>query len=41
VIDTSRPSPEDFIAEGEGPPVADGSYYPLAAHALLVLVSEA
>ncbi|HJZ56435.1 MAG TPA: alpha-amylase family glycosyl hydrolase, partial [Gemmataceae bacterium] len=40
VIDTARPSPEDFIPEGEGPIVPDGPYYPLAPHSLIVLVSE-
>jgi glycogen operon protein len=40
VIDTGRPSPEDFVPESEAPMIADGVYYPVAPHALLVLVSE-
>src|SRR5262249_59001840 len=39
-VATARPSPEDFIPEGEGPIVPDGPYYPLAPHSLIVLVSE-
>ena len=40
VIDTARPSPDDFIAEGEGPVVAAGSVYEVSAFGVLVLVSE-
>ncbi|MCI0701522.1 MAG: glycogen debranching protein GlgX [Planctomycetia bacterium] len=40
LIDTSLPSPDDFIPEGEGPHVADGSSYTLAPFATLVLISE-
>ncbi len=40
VIDTAQPSPDDFIPEGEGPVVAEGSSYPVAPHSLIVLVSE-
>ncbi len=40
LIDTSRPSPEDIIADGIGPPVVDGSYYSVAAHSMIVLISE-
>ena len=40
VVDTARPSPDDFVPEAEAPPVPDGTLYPLAPHALLVLVSE-
>ncbi len=40
VIDTARPSPDDFITEGEGPVVAPGEGYTVAPFATLVLVSE-
>ena len=40
VIDTARPSPDDFVPEGEGPVVAEGSYYTVEAHSLVVLVTE-
>ncbi len=40
VIDTSLPSPADFLPEGEGPLVAPGEVYPLPPFAALVLVSE-
>ncbi len=40
MIDTARPAPEDFIAEGAGPVVPDGEVYPLAAFSVLVLISE-
>jgi isoamylase len=40
VIDTARPSPEDFVAEGEGPVVEAGDAYEVPPFAMLVLVSE-
>ena len=40
LIDTSRPSPEDFIPEGEGPIIPNGKLYHLPEFAVLVLVSE-
>jgi isoamylase len=40
VIDTARPSPDDFIPEGEGPLVPEGSAYSVAPFSVLVLVSE-
>jgi glycogen operon protein len=40
VVDTAKPSPEDVVAEGTGPVVAEGSYYTVEAHSLIVLVSE-
>lgn len=40
LIDTSRPSPEDFIAEGEGPIVPDGKAYTVPEYSMLVLVSD-
>ncbi len=40
VIDTARPSPDDFVAEGEGPIVAAGAVYEVAPFGTLVLVSE-
>jgi glycogen operon protein len=40
VIDTYRPSPEDFLAEGEGPIVPVGELYTLPPFSMLVLVSE-
>ena len=41
VVDTAKKAPEDFVAEGLGPVVLEGSYYVLEAYSLLVLVSEA
>jgi isoamylase len=41
VIDTAKPSPDDFIAEGEGPVVAGGESYTVPPFAAIVLVSEA
>jgi glycogen operon protein len=40
LIDTALPGPDDFVPEGEGPVVAEGSVYPVAAFGTLVLVSE-
>ena len=40
VIDTARPSPEDFVPEGEGPVVAAGGQYEVAPFSALVLVTE-
>ena len=40
LIDTAQPSPDDFIAEGEGPVVAEGSLYAVTAFSTLVLISE-
>jgi glycogen operon protein len=40
VIDTARPTPEDFVAESEGPVVEAGERYPVAPFAALVLVTE-
>ena len=40
VVDTSQKSPDDFLPEGQGPVVADGSYIALEPYSLLVLVSE-
>ena len=33
-------SPDDFIAEGEGPVVAEGAVYEVAPFSAIVLVSE-
>ena len=41
VIDTARPSPDDLLAEGEGPTIAAGDVYEVALFGALVLVSEA
>ena len=41
LIDTALPSPDDFVPEGEGPVVAEGSTYTVAAFGALVLISEA
>jgi glycogen operon protein len=41
VIDTARSSPDDFVAEGEGPVVAAGAVCDVESHSVLVLVSEA
>ena len=40
VVDTARPSPDDFILEGQGPVVAEGAYLTLEPYSLVVLVSE-
>jgi glycogen operon protein len=40
LIDTNLPAPDDFVPEGEGPPVADGSTYAVAPFGTLVLISE-
>jgi glycogen operon protein len=40
VVDTARPTPDDFVPEGEGPVVADGTAYPVVPFSLIVLVSE-
>jgi hypothetical protein len=39
-VDTARPSPDDFIPEGEGPVVAAGDVLAVAPFSLIVLVSE-
>ncbi|MBN9518639.1 glycogen debranching protein GlgX [bacterium] len=41
VVDTGAPPPADFLAEGTGPVVAAGERLTVAAHSLVVLVSEA
>ena len=40
VVDTAKKAPDDFVAEGLGPVVLEGSYYMLEAYSLLMLVSE-
>jgi glycogen operon protein len=40
LIDTSLPSPEDFVPEGEGPLVSEGTQYLVAPFSMLVLISE-
>jgi len=40
VVDTAKPSPDDFIPEGEGPVVLDGSLITLEPYSLVVLASE-
>jgi glycogen operon protein len=40
VIDTAQPSPHDFLDEGTGPVVAEGSELDVAPFSLVVLVSE-
>src|SRR5262249_10141732 len=40
VVDTGRPGPDDFVTEGEGPVITDGSYYAVAPHARLALGGE-
>jgi glycogen operon protein len=40
VVDTAQPGPRDFIPEGEGPVIAEGSLHPVAAYSMVVLVSE-
>ena len=40
LIDTALPSPEDFMPEGEGPVIAEGSTYTVAPFSTLVLISE-
>jgi glycogen operon protein len=41
VVDTAKASPDDFLAEGEGPVVAEGSLYTVEPFSMIVLVSEA
>jgi isoamylase len=40
VVDTAKPSPNDFLAEGAGPEIADGASYLLEPYSLVVLVSD-
>lgn len=40
VVDTALPSPEDIVAEREGPVVQDLRVYPVQAFSLLILISE-
>jgi glycogen operon protein len=40
LIDTALPSPEDFVPEGEGPLIPDGTAYLVAPFSTLVLISE-
>jgi isoamylase len=39
VVDTSLPSPQDIVSEGEGGLVADGSRYPVGPFSLIVLAT--
>jgi glycogen operon protein len=41
LIDTALPSPNDIVAEDAGPEVPPGAVYPVAAHSLVVYISEA
>ena len=41
LIDTALPSPNDIVPEDAGPEVPPAAAYPVAAHALVVLISEA
>jgi glycogen operon protein len=40
VVDTAAATPADFLAEGTGPLVHEGDRLTLAAHSLVVLVSD-
>ena len=40
VVDTIEPGSADFLPEGEGPVVADGSVYVVGPYSMVVLVSE-
>ncbi len=40
LIDTALPGPQDIVAEGEGPLVAEGSQYLVAPFSTLVLITE-
>jgi glycogen operon protein len=40
LVDTFQPGPKDFIPEGEGPVVAEGSVSTVGPYAMIVLVSE-
>jgi isoamylase len=40
LIDTAKPSPNDFLEEGTGPVIADGTEYEVGAFSALVLLSE-
>jgi len=41
LIDTALPSPNDLVPEDAGPEVPPAAVYPVAAHSLVVLISEA
>lgn len=41
VIDTAKPAPDDFISEGQGPRILEGTTYTVSSFSVLVLVSEA
>jgi glycogen operon protein len=41
LIDTALPSPDDLVAEDEGAEIPAGAVYRVAAHSLVVLISEA
>ncbi len=41
VVDTALASPRDVVPESKGPEVLAASAYAVAAHALVVLISEA
>ncbi|MCI0455687.1 MAG: glycogen debranching protein GlgX [Gemmataceae bacterium] len=40
LIDTARPAPDDICEEGDGPRVPAQTRYPVAAHSMVVLISE-
>jgi glycogen operon protein len=40
-VDTALPSPDDIVEEDRGPLVPVGTAYPVRAHSLIVLISEA
>lgn len=40
VVDTARPSPQDFTREGEGPVVFESDSYTLMPYSMIVLVSD-
>jgi glycogen operon protein len=40
VVDTAKPSPDDVVADEQGPVIAVGATYAVAPFSLVVLISE-
>ena len=41
MIDTALPSPQDIVDEDAGPIIPFEKLYPVAAHSMIVLISQA
>ena len=41
VVDTALPSPDDIVADDEGPRISVLQVYRVQAHSMIILVSEA